>query len=139
MKSRFVGLFAAILFSAGAAGAFAQNAVSTPAPAPSPVAIPTMPPNTNPIVQSIINSIAGRVKADYGWEPNRARGVVTFFKRYEMQVRFANGQYRTIHLHQGTVINPRGASIHEGDRVDVQGQGNSDGSLNANQITMGAP
>lgn len=136
MKSRFVGIFAAVLFSIGATAAFAQNA--TPAPTATPVAIPTMPPSTNPIVQSIINSIAGQVKAGFGWEANRARGQVTYFKRFEMQVRFTNGQYRTIHLHQGTVINPRGASIHEGDRVDVQGTGNSDGSLNANQITLGA-
>ncbi|GAC1388721.1 MAG: hypothetical protein NVSMB31_03280 [Vulcanimicrobiaceae bacterium] len=99
-----------------------------------------MPPGTNPMVQSIINavigSVAGRVKADYGWEPNRARGVVTFFKRFDMQVRFSNGSYRTVHLHQGTVINPRGTSIKEGDRVDVQGQQVSDGSLNADQITL---
>ena len=136
MKSRFVGIFAAVLLSLGASAAFAQ---STPTPSPAPVALPTMPPNTNPIVQTVINAIAGRVKADYGWDANRARGTVTYFRRFDMQVRFASGQYRTIHLHQGTVINPRGTTIHEGDRVDIAGQGNSDGSLNANTITLGAP
>jgi len=80
--------------------------------------------------------LAQRVKADYGWEPNRARGVVTYFRHYDMQIRFANGTYRNVHLHQGTVINPRGAPINVGNRVDIQGQMNGDGSLNANVVTL---
>ena len=139
MKSRFAGVFAAVLFSIAGTAAFAQS-TPTPAPTTAPVVLPTVPPNTNPVVQSIINAVigtvAGQVKSSYGWEPNRARGVVTFYKRFDMQVRFANGTYRSVHLHQGTVINPRGYSIKEGDRVDIQGQGNSDGTLNANQITL---
>lgn len=137
MKSRFVGLCAAVLFLVAASAAFAQ---STPAPSSTPVALPTMPPNTNPVIQSIINaaigSVASSVKAGYGWEPNRAIGTVSYFRRFDMQVKFANGQYRSIHLHQGTVINPRGTSIQEGQHVDVRGQGNSDGSLNADSIIV---
>ena len=137
MKTRFVGLCAAVLFAVAASAALAQ---STPAPSATPVALPTMPPNTSPIIQSIINaaigSVASQVKGSYGWEPNRAIGTVTFFKRFDMQVKFANGQYRTIHLHQGTVINPRGTSIQAGQRVDVRGQGVSDGALNADSIIV---
>lgn len=95
-----------------------------------------MPPSVSPILQAVINAVAGRVKQDYGWDPNHVRGDVTFFRRFEMQVRFANGQYRVVHLHQGTAINPRGATITTGQHVDVIGQGSSDGSLNANQITI---
>lgn len=131
MNSRFVGLCAAVLLLAATPASFAQST-----PAPSPAVLPTIPPNTNPIVQSIINSVASQVKANFGWEQNRAIGQVTFFHRFDMQVKFGNGQYRTIHLHQGTVINPRGASIGEGQHVDVKGQGQSDGSLNADSIVV---
>ena len=132
MKSRFVGVLAAILLSVGASAAFAQ---SSPAPSPTPIALPTVPPHTDPIVQTIINAVAGQVKADMGWSDNRARGQVTYFHRFDMQLRFANGTYRTVHLHQGTVINPRGYSIQDGDHLDIQGPMNSDGSINANVIT----
>ncbi|MBV8688877.1 MAG: hypothetical protein JOZ59_02115 [Candidatus Eremiobacteraeota bacterium] len=132
MKSRFLAAAAAVLFALSGAFATAQTA----APAPTPVALPTVPPGMNPLLQAAINALASRVKADFGWEPNRARGVVTFFRRYDMQVRFANGTYRDVHLHQGTIINPRGATIEVGSRVDVQGQMNGDGSLNANIISL---
>ena len=130
MKSRFFATAAAVLFLLAGPLASAQTAPATP------VALPTVPPTVNPIVQSVIDALAQRVKADYGWEPNRARGVVTYFRRYDMQIRFANGTYRNVHLHQGTVINPRGASIEVGNRVDIQGQMNGDGSLNANVVTL---
>jgi hypothetical protein len=126
MKSRFFAAAAAILFALGSATAVAQT----------PPAAPTLPPSTNPILQTVIDAVARRIKSDYGWEPNRARGVVTYFRRFDMQIRFANGTYRDVHLHQGTVINPRGATPDVGSRVDVQGQMNTDGSLNANVITL---
>ncbi|GAC1498082.1 MAG: hypothetical protein NVS1B14_00900 [Vulcanimicrobiaceae bacterium] len=134
MKLRAIGLLAA-LFSLGSVAAFAQGSPA-PAPTASPAALPTIPPKTDPWVQILINAAAGQVKSAYGWDANRADGVVTYYRRYDLQMRFANGTYRTVHLHRGTVINPRGASIHEGQRIDVQGQGLSDGSLNANVITM---
>lgn len=134
MKSRFVGVFAAILLSIGASAALAQSAPA-PAPTSTPVVLPTVPPHTDPILQAIINAAAGQVKASMGWNNDRARGTVTYFHRYDMQLRFGNGTYRTVHLHQGTVINPRGYSIQQGDYLDVQGPLNSDGSVNANVIT----
>lgn len=141
MKSRFVGVFALALFSTSGFAALAQTAPQ-PAPAASsqpaaPAApLPTMPPNTNPVVQSVINALATQLKAQFGWESNRARGVVTYFRRFEMQVQFSNGTYRSIHLHKGTIINPRGFTIQQGQHVDVQGQATSDGSINADVITL---
>jgi hypothetical protein len=45
-------------------------------------------------------------------------------------------RYREIHLHKGTVINPRGWTIQPGQTVDVRGRANSDGSLNADMIVV---
>jgi hypothetical protein len=47
-------------------------------------------------------------------------------------------KYRDVHLHQGTVINPRGWTIQPGQQVDVYGHPNSDGSLEADSITVHA-
>ncbi len=138
MRSRFVGMLALVLFSACGLAALAQTAPpnQTSAPAQAAAPLPTMPPNTNPVVQAVINALAGQVKAQFGWEPNRARGVVTYFRRFEMQMKFSNNTYRSIHLHPGTVINPRGWTIAEGQHVDVQGPQTADGSLIANVITV---
>ena len=132
MKTRFIVTLAAVLSLGIASAAFAQ----TPAPTPTPVALPTMPPSTSPIVNSIIQAAAGVLKQNLGWDANSSAGTVTYFRRFDMQVRFPTGRYREIHLHQGTVINPRGESIQVGQHVYVQGTGNSDGSLNANVITI---
>lgn len=67
---------------------------------------------------------------------NSASGQVTYFRRFEMQVQTGPNAYRDVHLHQGTVINPRGAWIAPGRRVNVQGLGQSDGSLAADNITV---
>ncbi len=138
MRSRFVGILALVLFSVSGLAALAQTAPpnQTTSPAQTAAPLPTMPPNTNPIVQAVINALAGQVKAQFGWEPNRARGVVTYFRRFEMQMKFSNNTYRSIHLHPGTVINPRGWTIQEGQHVDVQGPQAADGSLYANVITV---
>jgi hypothetical protein len=53
-----------------------------------------------------------------------------------MQVRMQLNRYREIHLHKGTVINPRGWTIQPGQTVDVRGRANSDGSLNADMIVV---
>ena len=42
---------------------------------------------------------------------NTAHGKVTYFRRYDLQVETAPNVFRDVHLHQGTVINPRGATI----------------------------
>jgi hypothetical protein len=52
-----------------------------------------------------------------------------------MQLETAPNVYRDVHLHQGTVINPRGASLTPGMTVDVTGSAQSDHSLDADAIT----
>jgi hypothetical protein len=136
MKARLVGVAAAVLsLSLGAA------AVADPTPAPSappPVSVPNIPgvPSSimnSPVVQSILNAAGGLLQTTNG---PTARGKVTYFKRYEMQLQTAPGVFRQVHLHQGTVINPRGGTPATGMLVDVSGSTQGDGSLNANTITL---
>lgn len=147
MKTRFVTTFAAVLFTVGAAGAALTGvAQTTPAPAvaatPTPAAtrspgpLPTIPSNTGQLVKDAIDALAGIVKAPLGWDDNRAVGTVTYYRGYDLQIKLQLGKYRDIHLHRGTVINPRGATMHDGELVDVRGRGQADGSLNADYITV---
>ena len=53
-----------------------------------------------------------------------------------MQVQCGNNCYRTVRLHQGTVINPRGATPSQGRYVDVNGRTAADGALEADTITV---
>lgn len=133
MKTRFVAAFAAVLFGLGAGG-FA-SAQQTPAPAATPAPIPSAPP-AGGIEQDAINALGNIVKSAFGWSDTEALGTVTYFKGYEMQVRLQLDRYREIHLHRGTVINPRGWSIAPGQTVDVRGRPNADGSLNADTIVV---
>jgi hypothetical protein len=103
---------------------------ATPSPAP------TVPPGTAQALGNMLQKAAGDVTAPLGVDPNHVRGTVTFYKRFAMQLRMPLETYKDVHLHQGTVINPRGSSIHEGDFVDVKGHANSDGSLDADEITI---
>jgi hypothetical protein len=98
-------------------------------------AFPTVPPEVknNPYVQSVINALGGVLQTTNG---NRAQGKVTFFRRFELQVETAPRVYREIHLHPGTVINPRGTTLTPGQMVEVGGAAQSDGSLNADVITV---
>jgi hypothetical protein len=123
MKTRALGL-AAALWIAGSGVALAD-----------PVAIPSIPPEiqNNPIVQSVMNALGNVLLQTTNG--NQAHGKVTYFRRFDMQVETAPKVYRDIHLHQGTVINPRGASIAPGMVVDVSGSAQSDHSLNADTIT----
>lgn len=146
MKTRFVTTFAAVLFSLGAAGAALTGAAQTPAPAvaatPTPLAtrspgpLPTLPSNTGQLVKDAIDALAGIVRAPLGWDDNRAVGTVTYYRGYNLQIKLQLGKFRDIHLHRGTVINPRGATMHDGQVVDVRGHGQPDGSLNADYITV---
>jgi hypothetical protein len=97
--------------------------------------IPTIPPalQNNPYVQSIINSLGGVLQSTQG---NHAQGKVTFFKRFELQVLTAPRVYREVHLHRGTVINPRGMTLSLGQTVEVSGAAQSDGSLDADVVTV---
>lgn len=144
MKTRFVAAIAAVLFplmavsAALAGGSSEPQASPTPAPTatPRPSNIPTLPPNTSGLIRDAIDALAGAVRAPLGFSDNEVVGRVTFFKRYELQVRSSLGKYRSVHLHRGTVINPRGGTIQEGQTVDVRGRANSDGSLEADYITL---
>lgn len=134
-------LFAAISLAAAVAGvSVAARAQSEPPPlpSPSPIVAPTLPPR-NPDQQLIdlaARALSGYLRQQQLTAQNSARGSVTYFKRFEMQVRTGPTSYRDVHLHQGTVINPRGASLGTGLVVDVHGTGHADGSIDADVITV---
>jgi len=132
MITRFVALFALAL-SIGIGAASAQ-----PAPAPTPVNLPTVPPDRplDPLTRAAIDLGIGIFRAQQQRLANQAIGDVTYFRRFEMQVRTGRNVYRDVHLHQGTIINPRGGSIQLGQRVEVGGDAQPDGSLNANVVTI---
>ncbi len=88
------------------------------------------------IEQDAVNALGNVVKSVFGWSDTESLGTVSYYRGYDMQVRLQLERYREIHLHKGTVINPRGYTIKEGDTVDVRGQPNSDGSLNADMIVV---
>ena len=119
MKTRVVALVATVLLLG-----------ATPSP------MPTVPPGVGTVVQNILQSLSGNALAPYGVDPNHVRGTVTFFKRFDLQVRMPLNVYKDIHLHQGTIIDPRGASLEPGQVIDVRGHGNSDGTLDADAITI---
>ena len=125
MRIRVLALAAALSLSASAAA----RADSVPIPIPSSV-----PPDVLnlPIVQSVINAIGNVLQTTNG---NTARGHITYFHRFDMQVETAPNVFRDVHLHQGTVINPRGTTLAPGMLVDVSGSAQSDHSLNADTIT----
>ena len=115
------------------------GAQSTPQPAPSPIVVPTLPP-TDPTTQAIIRAAAGIVNDAIARNrinaANTTHGNVTYFRRFEMQVQTGPNGYRNVRLHQGTVINPRGATPAAGSTVDVSGIGAPDGALEADTITV---
>lgn len=118
-----------------------SGAQSSPAPLPSPtpIVVPTLPPS-DATTQTIIHAAAGllneiittnRINA-----ANSTRGTVSYFRRFDMQVQTGPNSYRTVRLHQGTAINPRGATPGVGTAVDISGRGASDGTLEADTITV---
>jgi len=123
MIKRALGL-AAALWLAGSTAAFADGP-----------AFPAIPPEVqnNPIVQSVLNALGNVLLQTTNG--NSAHGKVTYFRRFDLQVETAPNVFRSVHLHQGTVINPRGATIVPGMMVDVSGSVQSDKSLNADTIT----
>ncbi len=122
----------------GRAGAQSVSA-PPPVPVPTPIVVPTLPPSdptTAAIVRAaaaVLTDILARNRLD---AQNTARGTVSYFKRYDMQVRTGPNRYRDVRLHPGTVINPRGATPGAGTSVEVSGRGSADGSLDADSITL---
>jgi hypothetical protein len=135
MRSRFVALFAAALCCAAAV---AGPASADPQPVPTPVALPTMPAASavSPYVKAALDLATGLLRQRLASDPNRAEGDVTYFKRFDLQVRMGGNAYRDVRLHPGTRIDPRGATIRAGDRVSVAGTGRPDGTLEADAITI---
>jgi hypothetical protein len=115
------------------------GAQSAPAPAaPTPIPAPTLPPNTtnNAVLNTILNVGQQILQRQAINARNNARGQVSYFKRFDMQVNCGNNCYRNVKLHQGTVINPRGATPGAGTWVDVNGHTDPDGTLEADTITI---
>ncbi len=106
-------------------------------PVPTPIPVPTVPPNTvSPILQTIIDVGSQILQRNAINARNNARGRVTFFRRFDMQVQCGPNCYRNVRLHQGTVINPRGGTPGPGSFVDVNGVSDPDGTLEADTITI---
>ena len=97
--------------------------------------LPSIPPDlqNSPILQSVLNAVGGLLQTTNG---NAAHGRVAYFRRFDLQLETAPNVFRDIHLHPGTVINPRGASIAAGQTVDVSGIVQPDRSLNADTVTI---
>ena len=137
MPLRFVAAFGLALYLAAAA---ALADVPSPSPAPAPTPTPPfssrIPVQLSPQVKSVIDMAAGAVSDEAARRKNVAVGEVTYFKRFEMQVRTSPDHYRNIHLRPGTEIQPRGATPSAGRRVRVGGKAQPDGSLNADIITV---
>ncbi len=138
MSPRFVAVSAAALVLATAVQAGAQQATPTPVPSPTPVNLPPIPATTHvdPYTRAAIDLLTGVVNRAIANVGNSTSGNVTYFKRFDLQVRTGASSYREVHLHQGTIIDPRGTTLTVGQRVDVSGTSRSDGSLEANVITV---
>jgi hypothetical protein len=115
--------------------AIALLVASTSGALADPISLPSIPPDVqnNPIVQSVLNALGNVLLQTTNG--NTAHGKVTYFRHFDLQLETAPNVYRDVHLHQGTVINPRGASLTPGMTVDVTGSAQSDHSLNADTIT----
>ena len=125
MKASFLALVAAALMTFAGSGV----AVAQQTPVPAPTAPSSLP-------QDAVNAAGNLIKGAFGWNDNESIGAVTFYRGYQMQVRQQLNRYRDIHLHKGTVINPRGWTIQPGETIDIRGRGNPDGSLEADIITV---
>jgi hypothetical protein len=129
MASRFVALIAlALCASSGAA--LADPPSSDAAPAQS---ITTE--ISNAVLQAV-GSAGDLINRELLRVQNSAHGEVTYFKRFDLQIRTGPNAYRNVRLHQGTIIDPRGTSLAVGQTVTIGGVPQSDGTLDANQITV---
>ena len=139
MKTRLFLFLMSALCLAAAATANAQNATSaTPAATQAPIVLPTLPPSAanNPYLGPAIQILKQVMRQQDDRNRNNVSGSVAYFKHYDLQITTGRNAYRDIHLHQGTVINPRGWTLKQGDNVSVSGIGQPDGSLNASVITV---
>ena len=128
----------ALVLGLGATSLAGAQSAPTPLPVPTPIAVPTLPPNTpnSAILQTIMGIGQQILQRQAVNARNNARGTVSYFKRFDMQVQCGTNCYRNVRLHQGTVINPRGATPSTGRYVDVNGRANPDGTIEADTITV---
>jgi hypothetical protein len=138
MNPRFVAAAAAALFLGTLPALDARADSPGPVPTSTPVILPTLAPNAHidPYVRTGFDLVSGFVRRQLENAANRAEGQVTYYKRFDLQVRTGTNAYRNVHLHQGTTIDPRGEPIVPGDRIAVAGAANADGSLEATAITI---
>jgi hypothetical protein len=125
MVSRFVAVVALALCTSGVA-------LADPPSAPAQSITTEI---SNAILQAV-GSAGDLVNRELLRVQNSAHGDVTYFKRFDLQVRTGPNAYRNVRLHQGTVIDPRGTTLAPGQTVTIYGAPQSDGTLNANQITV---
>ncbi len=135
MNTRFVAVATAVLFLGPAAASEAQPA-PTPVPTASSVGTPSLPAGIDPYARAAIDILGGVVRDKIAGIGNSNVGQITYFKRFEMQISTGANAYRSIHLHPGTVIDPRGESLAVGERINVSGRQQPDGSLDADTITI---
>ncbi|HZX67560.1 MAG TPA: hypothetical protein VFE70_01695 [Candidatus Elarobacter sp.] len=105
---------------------------------PTPIPVATVPPPSpnDQLIRAAIGIGAQILERNAINARNNARGTVAYFRRFDMQVRCGPNCYRNVRLHQGTVINPRGATPASGTNVDVNGHADPDGTLEADTITV---
>jgi hypothetical protein len=125
MLSRFVAVVALVLCTSG-------PALADPPSAPAQSITTEI---SNAILQAV-GSAGDLVNRELLRVQNSAHGEVTYLKRFDLQVRTAPNAYRNVRLHQGTIIDPRGTTLVPGQSVTIYGVPQSDGTLNANQITV---
>jgi hypothetical protein len=137
MRSSLIATTVLLLGLGATTCAFAQSS-APPAPVPTPIAVPTLPPNTPgaQILQRALDFGAQILQRNAFNARNNARGQVTYFKRFDMQVLVGPSSYRNVRLHPGTIINPRGGTPGLGAQVDVNGHTDPDGTLEADTITI---
>jgi hypothetical protein len=129
---------ALVALGAGAGSVVSAEPQPSPAPIPTPVALPTVPasPKLDPLAQYGLNVLIDLTKQSIAARANSASGVVSYFKHFDMSLQTGPNVYRNVRLHQGTVINPRGATPAAGTRVEVSGVSEPDGTLDAGTITV---
>ncbi len=135
MRPSFIATSVLVL-ALGAPTLAAADPAPTPVPVPTPIAVPTVPPAASPLVQRAIDLGVQILQRNAINARNNARGEVTYFRRFDMQVRCGANCYRNVRLHPGTIINPRGGTPGVGTRVDVNGRTDADGTLEADTITI---
>jgi len=88
-----------IIIAALAFGSLASPALAQPAPPPAP---PPPPPPREAVQPALV-------------------GVIVFARPTTIQIRTPEGRFVTLHLRQGTVINPTGIQLAPGMRIAVAG------------------